>query len=71
MPKITRNGGASNQRAKPAPAAVVVEETPEPPPPPAASEVRAWAQQEGIEVNPLGRVPLKVVNQYLQAKATS
>lgn len=32
---------------------------------PTQADVRAWAKQRGIEVNPLGRVPKAVINQYL------
>lgn len=31
-------------------------------------EVRAWAQQQGLEVGPLGRLPREVVEQYRRAR---
>jgi len=31
---------------------------------PKSADVRAWAQENGIEVSPTGRVPQKVIDQY-------
>lgn len=35
---------------------------------PAASDVRAWATANGIDVTPTGRVPKSLVDQYLAAR---
>lgn len=37
---------------------------------PAPSEVRAWAKESGIDVNPTGRVPKSLIADYLAAKGS-
>lgn len=34
---------------------------------PTQAAVRAWAKEQGIEVNPMGRVPKDVIDQYTKA----
>lgn len=34
---------------------------------PTQADVRAWASEQGLEVNPMGQVPKKLIAQYIEA----
>ena len=38
-----------------------------PPKKPTQADVRKWAVEQGIEVNPMGQVPKKLIQQYMEA----
>lgn len=64
VPKASPAETASAPVAGPEKPAVSVD--PKPAPKVTQADVRTWAQARGIEVNVMGRVPQKIIDQYLR-----